>query len=132
MSIQSVDTLSAIIEEKLAEAETNGLDREAVADRLEEHAAAVRSNGSASTDGSPWAKVGRRAIAADLEVRRGELDTAVGSVLGDLREDEDPTPEQIDAARDELRKLFFVVEDLSEAIDGAESHGRLIEPPAEE
>lgn len=130
MSIQSVDTLSAIIEEKLAEAETNDLDREAVADRLEEHAAAVRSEGSAPTDGSPWATVGRRAIAADLEVRRGELDTAVGMVLGDLDEDEDPDPRQIETIRDEMRDLFYTVENLSEAVEGAEPHGRLIaEPP---
>lgn len=42
MTIDTLDRLSACIEEKLIEAEREGLEREAVADRLEEHAAAVR------------------------------------------------------------------------------------------
>ncbi len=42
MTLDTLDRLSASIEEKLLEAEREGLDREAVADRLEEHAAAVR------------------------------------------------------------------------------------------
>jgi len=47
MTIDTLDTLSTLIEEKLLEAERQGLEREAVADRLEEHAAAVR-NGHAT------------------------------------------------------------------------------------
>ena len=43
MTIDSLDRLSALIEEKLTAAEENGLEREAVADLLEEHAAAVRN-----------------------------------------------------------------------------------------
>lgn len=47
MSTDDLDRLSERIEEQLLEAEQNGLEREAVADRLEEHAAAVR-NGHAT------------------------------------------------------------------------------------
>lgn len=47
MTLDTLDRLSASIEEKLLEAEREGVDRESVADRLEAHAAAVR-NGHAT------------------------------------------------------------------------------------
>lgn len=77
MTIDSLDTLSALIEEKLDAAQRNGLDRDDVADRLEEHAHAVRNGYVEIPDhrGEWWHDV----HADDGDDADGSVHTAVAS-----------------------------------------------------
>lgn len=69
MTIDNIETLSHLIEEKLIEAERSGVKRERVARRLEEHADAVRNGYSTLPEnrGAWWEEVHGDATAAAAE-----------------------------------------------------------------
>lgn len=69
-----------------------------------------------------WEQVGRGAVTDKFEVAWLDVDENVRALLyGTLYEDESPSAEQVEAVRDALNRLRFVLEDSVAPAAGVES-----------
>jgi len=79
--------------------------------------------------GDLWVRVGRKAVARELDGARHDVDTALHDVAVDtMYHGEDPTPEQVRAARRALNEARARLEESVAPAAGVEPWG---DPPAD-